>query len=103
MSGDDFRLSPVAGLEGVPIIDEDVELNDLSESQLIDYVRQAKDTYSHYFPEGREPLVQTDRALILLAKNVTVQSLKDAFCLSRHDTFWIKPGLVHSQGPRSVS
>jgi hypothetical protein len=66
------RLPPPPGpLEGVPIINKDVGLNDLSESQLIDYVRQAKDTYSHYFPEGREPLVQTDRAMILLAKNVT--------------------------------
>jgi hypothetical protein len=44
MSGDDPRLSPVAALEGVPIIDEDVELKDLSESQLIDYVRRVKDT-----------------------------------------------------------
>jgi hypothetical protein len=65
------RLPPPPGLEGVPIIDKDVELNDLSESQLIDYVRQAKDTHGHYFPESREPLVQTDRAMILLAKNVT--------------------------------
>jgi hypothetical protein len=72
LSADAPRLPPPpAGLAGVPIIDEDVELNDLSESQLIDYVRQAKDTYIHYFPEGRAPLVQTDRAMIPLAKNVT--------------------------------
>jgi hypothetical protein len=71
LSADAPRLPPPPGLEGVPIIDEDVELNDLSESQLIDFVRQTNDNYSQYFPEGREPLVQTDRAMILLAKNVT--------------------------------
>jgi hypothetical protein len=71
MSADAPRLPPPPGLAGVPIIDEDVELKDLSESQLIDYVRQDKDAYSHYFPEGCAPLVQTDRAMILLAKNVT--------------------------------
>jgi hypothetical protein len=71
MSADAPRLPSPPGLEGVPIISDDVELIELSESQLTDYVRQAKDTYSHYFPEGHEPLVQTDRAMILLAKNVT--------------------------------
>jgi hypothetical protein len=85
MSADDLP-----GLEGVPIISEEVVLTDLSESQLIDYVSQAKDAHSRYFPEGREPLAQTDRAMILLAKNVTDEVFESFFCLSRHDTFWMK-------------
>jgi hypothetical protein len=62
---------PAAGLEGVPIISEDVDLTDLSESELIGYVRQAKNAHSHYFPEGLPPLVETDRAMILFARNVS--------------------------------
>jgi hypothetical protein len=98
------RLPPPPGLEGVPIIDKDVELNDLSESQLIDYVRQAKDTYSHYFPEGREPLVQTDRAIILLAKNVTDAVFESRFLpikarclLGENQDLYIRkvPGMCH--------
>jgi hypothetical protein len=79
MSADAPRLPTSPGLEDVPIIDENVELNDLSESQLIDYVRQAKDTYSRYFPEGHVPLVQTDHAMILLAKNVTEEVFERRF------------------------
>ena len=74
MSRDDPQQPPainMAGLDDVPIISENVDLTSLPESQLDDYVRQAKDMYSHVFPEGREPLIQTDRAMILLAKNVT--------------------------------
>jgi hypothetical protein len=75
MSADAPRLPPPPGLEGVPIIDEDVELNDLSESQLIAYVRQAKDAHSHYFPEGRAPLVQTDRCYDSLGQECDRYSL----------------------------
>jgi hypothetical protein len=104
MSADAPRFPPPPGLEGVPIIDEDVEVNDLSESQLIDYVRQAKDTYSHYFPEGREPLVQTDRAMILLAKNVTdtvferrFLPIKARYLLDENQDLYIRkvPGRCH--------
>jgi hypothetical protein len=68
-----------AGLHDVPIISENVDLTSLSESQLDDYVRQAKDMYSDLFPEGREPLIQTDRAMILLAKNVTDSVFESRF------------------------
>jgi hypothetical protein len=68
-----------AGLHDVPIISETVDLTSLSESQLDDYVRQAKDMYSDLFPEGREPLIQTDRAMILLAKNVTDSVFESRF------------------------
>lgn len=97
---------PMAGLEGVPIISEDVDLADLSESQLIHYVRQAKDAFSHYFPEGHEPLVQTDRALILLAKNVTDQvfesrflPIKARYLLDENMDLYIRkvPGRCHGQ------
>jgi hypothetical protein len=104
MSADAPRLPPSPGLEGVPIISDDVELNDLSESQLIDYVRQAKGTYSHYFPESREPLVQTDRAMILLAKNVTdavferrFLPIKARYLLDKNQDLYIRkaPGRCH--------
>jgi hypothetical protein len=100
------RLPPPPGLEGVPIIDKDVELNGLSESQLIDYVRQAKDTHSHYFPEGREPLVQTDRAMILLAVNVTdavfesrFLPIKARYLLDENQDLYIRkvPGTCHGE------
>jgi hypothetical protein len=106
MSADAPRLPPPPGLEGVPIISEDVELNDLSESQLVVYVRQAKDAHSHYFPEGRVPLVQTDRAMILLAKNVTdtfferrFLPIKARYLLDENQDLYIRktPGQCHSR------
>jgi hypothetical protein len=104
MISDASRLPPVAGLEDVPIISEDVDVSVLPESQLINYVRQAKDAYSQYFPEGREPVVQSERAMILLAKNVTdavfesrFLPIKARYLLDEHQDLYIRkvPGWCH--------
>ena len=63
-----------------------------------------------YFPEGREPLVQTDRAMILLAKNVTdavfesrFLPIKARYLLDENLDLYIRKvpgrchGVVHSQ------
>jgi hypothetical protein len=110
MSRDDPQQPPpaisMAGLDDVPIISEDVDLTSLSESQLVNYVRQAKDTYSDAFPEGREPLIQTDRAMILLAKNVTdavfetrFLPIKARYLLDENLDLYIRkvPGRCHSR------
>lgn len=61
---------------------------DMSESQLMDRVREAKDKHSQYFPEGLISPQTDDHNMILLAKNVTkTKSLNDAFFPStRQDT-----------------
>ena len=99
-------LSFERGMRGVPIINEDVDFMNLSDSQLVAYVRQAKDTYSFYFPEGCEELVQTERALILLAKNVTESifnarflPIKARYLLDENMDLYIRkvPGMCHSE------
>lgn len=108
MTGDDPPPPAAATRPGVdvPIISEDVVLTDLSESRLRSYVSQAKEAYCRYFPEGREPLVQTDRAMILLAKGVTHSffdshflPIKARYLLDENLDLYIRkvPGDCHGQ------
>lgn len=62
----------------VPVIDDGIDFSSLARSAVEAYIRQAKDVFVEYFPEGRRPSV-TDRSMVLVAHGVSEEVFDRVF------------------------
>jgi hypothetical protein len=99
-------VDPRPGL-GNPIINHDVVLDNLVPSVVEDYIRQAKEAFVEYYPEGRDPLVaETDQSMVFVAHGVTESvfdghflPVKARYFLDENGDLYIRkvPGQCHGK------